>query len=86
MRQIIIDCAGCKTPKQLHIMLKDALGFPEWSGCNLDALHDNLCAIRQETRMVLVHMGELPFPSGGFVRVLDDCSQENPRLKISIHP
>ena len=80
----IIDCAGAQCPRQLHLKLKETLCFPEWYGCNLDALYDCLTDIGEKTNLVLVNYLSLPFPVSGFTAVMEDAKRENPNLHIHL--
>lgn len=42
MKTIIIDFTGAEYIRQIHLILKEKLNFPEWYGENLDALWDLL--------------------------------------------
>ena len=77
-----IDCAGMETRPQLHKALADALNFPEWYGHNLDALHDALTAITDDTRLVLENWESFAPLGRGFRRVLEDAAEENPRFSV----
>ncbi|MBQ7800776.1 MAG: barstar family protein [Oscillospiraceae bacterium] len=82
MNEITIDCAGLETPRMFHQALAEGLAFPAWYGHNLDALHDLLTAIADETRLTLLNFEGLGPFSRGFRRVLTDAEGENPRLTI----
>ncbi len=82
MKQITIDCLGIETPRQLHDLLAQALAFPAWYGCNLDALHDCLGGISGETCLTLQNFFLLPPFQRGFLRVFADAAAENPNLHI----
>ena len=84
MREITINCAEIRSVADLHGLLAEELAFPAWYGGNLDALHDCLTAICEETRITFLHFPALPFPSAGLLRVLRDSEQENPHLEISL--
>lgn len=84
MKQITIDCSAIDSPMALHAALRDALSFPEWYGNNLDALHDCLTAITEETELTLEHFLGLDDFAGRFLRVLANAAQENPKLDITI--
>lgn len=84
MKETVINCARIGTMTEMHEILARELSFPEWYGRNLDALHDCLCGIRQETQLTFLHFPALPFPTAGLLRVLRDCESENPNLKISL--
>lgn len=84
MREIIIDCARIDTPRQLHETFARALSFPSWYGHNLDALHDCLTDIGEETRIILPCFRQLPGFAKGFRLVLEDAEIENDHLIIDI--
>lgn len=84
MKDITINCAGIDSMGALHDILARELDFPQWYGRNLDALHDCLGAIREETRITFLHFSALPFPTAGLLRVLRDSEVENPGLRIAL--
>jgi ribonuclease inhibitor len=84
MKEITINCAQIGTMLEMHDVLAAELRFPAWYGRNLDALHDCLTAIREDTRLNFLHFPALPFPSAGLLRVLRDSEIENARLEISL--
>ena len=84
MKEITVNCAEIGTMAEMHAILARELNFPDWYGRNLDALHDLLTAICEETRITFVHFPALPFPSAGLLRVLRDSENENPKLDISL--
>ena len=45
-RHLEIDFAGIKQPSEMHILLKDIFGFPEFYGSNVHALIDCLSSLR----------------------------------------
>ena len=79
MTQITIDCAGFDK-KGLHQALKNALSFPEWYGCNLDALYDCLTEISQPIHLILTNFP----PLAGFRETLADAAAENENLSFTI--
>ncbi len=82
MNQITIDCLKIETPRQLHELLAQALSFPDRYGGNLDALHDCLTALPDETLLIFQDFTALPPVSRGFLRVLWDSAEENPNLHV----
>ena len=84
MKEITINCAEIGTMAEMHETLARELNFPEWYGRNLDALHDCLTAICEETRITFLHFSALPFRSVGLLNVLRDGENENPKLEISL--
>lgn len=84
MKNITINCAKIASMGELHDILARELNFPEWYGRNLDALHDCLSAICEDTSVTFLHFTSLPFPAAGLLRVLRDSENENPHLEISL--
>ncbi len=84
MKEITVNCARITAMAELHEILSRELNFPGWYGRNLDALHDMLTAICEETRITFLHFSVLPFPCAGLLRVLRDSENENPHLEISL--
>lgn len=52
MEEKIIDCSQIQTKEDLHRIFREVLGFPEWYGNNLDALHDCLTEISGKVRLL----------------------------------
>ena len=67
-----------------HDALAEAFGFPEYYGHNLDALHDCLCEIGEETAIVMTDMDEENPQARPFLDVLADSARENPRLSLYV--
>ena len=67
-----------------HDSLAEAFGFPEYYGRNLDALHDCLCEIGEETAIVMTDMDEENPDARPFLDVLADSARENPRLSLYV--
>lgn len=84
MKEILINCANITTREELHDLLARELNFPDWYGKNLDALHDCLTGLCEETSITFLHFPSLPFPSAGLLNVLRDSEEENPNLEISL--
>ena len=84
MKEITINCAKIATREEFHDILARELNFPGWYGRNLDALHDCLTDLREETRITFLHFPSLPFPSAGLLNVLRDSESENEKLEISL--
>lgn len=82
MKEVTIDCAAITNSKDFHQALASDLSFPEWYGNNLDALHDCLSSICEDTRLTLLHFGDLGRFSMGFRLVLEDAENENPHLFV----
>ena len=86
MKEITLDCRGFIPRSELHRILAAALSFPDHYGNNLDALHDCLTSLPEETRLILQNWEAAEVGLGryalGLKRVLEDSQAENPRLKI----
>ena len=52
MEEKVIDCTKIHCQEDLHEMFRQILCFPEWYGCNLDALYDCLTDISGKVRLL----------------------------------
>ena len=84
MKKIILECLGIETAQCLHEKLKEALGFPDFYGHNLDALHDCLTEISEDTKLTLNGFDALGSFRTGFRIVLNAAEEENPHLFVYI--
>jgi len=84
MREIVINCTAIPSMGAMHDLLARELHFPGWYGKNLDALHDCLTGICEETRITFLHFPSLPFPTAALLRVLRDSENQNEKLEISL--
>ena len=85
MRTITLELAHIETTAALHIYLQYMLGLPPYYGRNLDALHDVLGEIGEQTCIVLAGepaSEEMAAYLPRLARVLEDAAQENPALQI----
>jgi ribonuclease inhibitor len=84
--KIILDVLRLQEPEPAHAYLKENLGFPDYYGHNLDALHDCLTEISQETEICLLtreEAGEESVFYGRLLRVFEEAAEENPLLRIT---
>ena len=86
MKYAMIDGSTVTSMANVHTALAQQLSFPEWYGSNLDALHDCLTDLREETVIAILH-GDVLSESLGIgysrlCRVLSDAVEENPYLTI----
>lgn len=79
--EITIDCGGIATKRELHECIAEALHFPDWYGCNLDALMDCLTDL-DETTVVLIGRERVGFDADGFWETFEDAERENPNLTV----
>ena len=82
MREITIECQGRDTRQLMHDAFDAALDFPDWYGNNLDAFHDMLTSIRQDTTLILQHFDKEDPENTGFLLVLEDSVAENRHLHV----
>lgn len=81
MKEITIDCSGLENAGALHKVLAEKLEFPDWYGNNLDALHDMLTSIAEDTCLTLVN----PECVGrGFRRAMRDAEAKNPHFIVTL--
>ena len=82
-----IDLAGVYNPDDLHEVIAKVLPLPEYYGGNLDALHDVLTDIPEETHISFVNSYEaevmMPKYMAGLKRMCRDTQDENDSLQIS---
>ena len=88
MKFAVIDGNAVTSMEDIHKMLAQQLEFPEWFGGNLDALHDCLTDLHEETELSIVHSETLSATLGPayvrLTRVLSDAAEENPWLKLHL--
>lgn len=86
MKEITIDCRGFVPRSDLHKAFADALSFPDHYGNNLDALHDCLTEIGEETRIRLLHWEDAEAALGNYARATKrailDAAIANPLLAV----
>ena len=86
MKEVQLDCRGFVPRSELHKAFVEALSFPDHYGNNLDALHDCLTALSEETMLVLLYWDAAEESLGRYAaalkRVLEDSASENPNLHI----
>lgn len=87
MKEVTIDCRGFVPRSDLHDAFARALSFPDWYGNNLDALHDQLTTICEETHIRLLHWDAAEVSLGkyalGAKRAILDAQAQNPNLTVT---
>ena len=81
-----IDGNSIKNRDDLHRAFSEALIFPEYYGNNLDALHDCLTSLFEETEICISNRDMLKENLGDYAKRFEKCieesSEENPRIKV----
>ena len=86
MKNVIIQGSEIFSIADIHEKLMDELGFPEYYGMNLDALHDCLGDIFEETSITISESDVLAHRLGTsfekLMQVLCDTAEENDNLYV----
>ena len=81
-----IDGNSIKNRDDLHRAFSEALIFPDCYGNNLDALHDCLTSLFEETEICISNRDMLKENLGDYAMKFEKCieesSEENPRIKV----
>ena len=84
MKHYTVDCRRITTRQELHDVFAETLTLPAWYGRNLDALHDCLTALSEDTYLMLLHGEWLPRNLSSYgeaaLRMLADATEENPHF------
>ena len=87
MKEITIDCRGFVPRSDLHKAFADALSFPDHYGNNLDALHDCLTDISEDTRLHLLNWTDAEKKLGSYARTAKrailEAAIENKNLAVT---
>lgn len=88
MKICILDGNVILNKDILHEMLMEQLELPDWYGKNLDALHDCLTDMTEDTEIVIFHeealFDHLERYGRLFINVLKDAEEENTHIKWKI--
>jgi len=86
MKEVTLDCRNFVSRSALHSAFAEALFFPAHYGNNLDALHDCLTALSEDTRLTLLHWEAAEESLGRYAatlkRILAHSEAENRNLHI----
>lgn len=88
MKYMMIDGAVLQSKEHLHEIFAWELSLPEWYGGNLDALHDCLTDIAQDTVISIVNLHQIQDELASYcwrlVQVLHQSAKENSHLHINV--
>ena len=80
MKYVFLDGETIASPAALHEAFSEALGFPAYTGKNLDALHDALTELREPVGVIAVNCEGLKAALGRrwkpFLRLMEDLGGE----------
>ncbi len=77
-----MKCVFLQGDALTHDALAEAFGFPAYYGRNLDALHDCLGDIGEDTAVIVTDMGSADENGRRILTVLWDSARENPHLSL----
>lgn len=78
LRTIVIDGREMISRTSAHAYLAERLSFPDYYGGNLDALHDCLSDISEETHIIVLHSDELETALGSYGTTLLHILRHSP--------
>lgn len=79
---VILDASRMDSRKKAHTYLAETLGFPEYYGHNLDALHDCLTELT-DTTVEFINIPEEQTYFTKVLRVFRDAARRNDGLTIA---
>ena len=78
MKIVILDFSLVDGRASAHKLLAEKFGFPDYYGKNLDALHDCLGDICEETCIVLKNADDLTYELGNYGEIMLDILRYSP--------
>ena len=89
-RRVTLSGNKMTSREVLHTYLAKKLAFPSYYGKNLDALHDCLTERSTPLHITVTYAERLKEQLGEYgnalLRVLQDVTEENKQISISIYP
>lgn len=86
MNKVTIKAETVNSGDDFHTFIAEALNFPEYYGRNLDALHDCLTDIAEETVInidnTIIFKANLGKYADRILRVFKDSARENEHLEF----
>lgn len=88
MREIHFDCTQFTDKETFHQLIYTQLEIQDVYGGNLDALHDVLTCLTEDTCLYFHKMKEARMNLGSYLNglymVFEDCIDENPHLQVFV--
>lgn len=85
--RVILDGRKMTDRETTHEYLMEQLHFPDYYGCNLDALFDCLTETEEELELQIAYSGELKEYLGDYAEALletiEDAVAQNPNLQLT---
>ena len=86
MKTVFLDASRIMDRNAMCMYMNEIFRLPEYMGKSLDALHDALCEVQQDTEIICTHDCLEHINSSGYafkvLLVLGRCADENPHLHI----
>ncbi len=86
MKFVTVDCANITSRGGFHEAVAEALAFPEWYGKNLDALHDCLTDIFEDTQIQFEHWDLMEERLGSYTAAIQwamtHAAGDNPAVQV----
>ena len=86
MKTVFLDASRIMDRNAMFMYMNEIFRLPEYMGKSLDALHDALCEVQQDTEIICTHDCLEQINSSGYafkvLLVLGRCADENPHLHI----
>jgi ribonuclease inhibitor len=85
-REIVLDAGKIMNKVSMGAYMREVLPLPEYFGNNLDALHDVLSEVEEDTVFYLTEENVRRICSSTYayrvLLVISDAAEENPHLRI----
>jgi ribonuclease inhibitor len=88
MKKIYLDGSIVSKKEEIHLQIKERMGFPEYYGKNLDALYDMLSTWSEPVEVCILNPSSLFLSLGkyghDFIKTIEEAHDANWRIKVSL--